>query len=47
MELCPLTEEHCDFKRREKRARKRAHIVEKSEEPYPQYQRRQAKAAAR
>jgi hypothetical protein len=46
MELCPLTEEHCEFKRRAKRARK-AHIVEKSEEPYPQYQRRQAKAAAR
>jgi hypothetical protein len=42
MELCPLTEEHCEFKRRAKRARE-AHILEKSEEPH----RRQAKAAAR
>ena len=47
IELCPLTEEHCEFKRRAKRARKQAHIVEKSEEPHPRYQRRQAKAAAR
>ena len=47
IELCPLTEEHCEFKRRAKRARKQAHIVEKSEGPHPRHQRRQAKAAAR
>jgi hypothetical protein len=33
IEFCPLTEEHCEFKRRAKRARKQAHIVEKPEEP--------------
>ena len=42
IELCSLTEEHCEIKRREKRARKQAHIVEKSEEPSPSIQRRQA-----
>jgi hypothetical protein len=44
IELCPLTDEHCEIKRR---ARKQAHIVEKPEEPHPRHQRRQAKAAAR
>jgi hypothetical protein len=33
IELCPLTEEHCEVKRRAKRVGKRAYIVE---EPTPE-----------
>lgn len=32
IEFCPLTEEHCEFKRRAKRARKQPRIVKKPEE---------------